>query len=362
VEAGTSAALRDAAAAVAADTAAAAAALEADRAEQSAASAALTGAREHAARDAERARTEEDDAARALADWLDACRAAGFADGEAARAAWLPPERVAELDASIMAFDRELAGARAVAAQAGEAAAGLIPPDLAALDAADAAARAAEQAAAELAARLRERHEQAAARVDAIVRADAALTAARQRHDLLRDIAGTAAGTIGKRLSLMGFVLTTILDEALAAANEHLSRMLGGRYRVRRREEPARGNATIGLDIEVLDEWTGQERPAGTLSGGEGFCAALALALGLADTVQAHAGARRIDTLFIDEGFGALDPDALDTAMDVLDGLQAGDRLVGIISHVAELRARIPAQLLVRPGARGSLAGFVTGR
>jgi exonuclease SbcC len=152
-----------------------------------------------------------------------------------------------------------------------------------------------------------------------------------------------------------------LLDEALAAANRRLRAMLQGRYALRRVEEPERRNAAVGLDIEVLDEWTGQVRPAGTLSGGEGFCAALALALGLADTVQAHAGARRIDALFIDEGFGTLDPEALETAIGVLDGLQGQDRMVGIISHVPELRARVPARLEVEPGRRGSTARFRLG-
>ncbi|EFH10968.1 SbcC/MukB-like Walker B domain-containing protein, partial [Teichococcus cervicalis] len=193
---------------------------------------------------------------------------------------------------------------------------------------------------------------------EALAAAEAALALARDRHALLHDLAETARGKNDRKLTLQGFVLAGLLDEALAAANARLEGMLGGRYRLRRREEPGRA---IGLDIEVLDEWTGRERPAGTLSGGEGFCAALALALGLADTVQAHAGARRIDALFIDEGFGTLDEEALDKAMDVLAALPAGDRLVGLISHVPELRSRIPARLEVTPGPRGSRARFVLG-
>ncbi|MCQ4163081.1 exonuclease, partial [Roseomonas sp. GC11] len=203
-----------------------------------------------------------------------------------------------------------------------------------------------------------ERQAQLAARLEAITAAEAGLAAARARLALAQDLAETARGRNERRLSLQGFVLAGLLDEALGAANARLEGMLGGRYRLRRREEPGRA---VGLDIEVLDEWTGRERPAGTLSGGEGFCAALALALGLADTVQAHAGARRIDALFIDEGFGTLDEEALDKAMDILAALPAGDRLVGLISHVPELRGRIPARLEVTPGPRGSRARFVTG-
>src|SRR5690606_14004037 len=159
--------------------------------------------------------------------------------------------------------------------------------------------------------------------------AERTLEAARAAYAIREDLAEIASGRNRQRLSLEGFVLRSLLDEALAAANRRLRGMLQGRYRVRRVEEPERKNAAIGLDIEVLDEWTGQVRPAATLSGGEGFCAALALALGLADTVQSHAGARRIDALFVDEGFGTLDPQALETAMEVLAGLhQGGDRLV----------------------------------
>ncbi|MBR0671109.1 SbcC/MukB-like Walker B domain-containing protein [Neoroseomonas soli] len=117
----------------------------------------------------------------------------------------------------------------------------------------------------------------------------------------------------------------------------------------RRREEPLWANGAAGLGIEVLDEWTGQDRPAATLSGGEGFCVALALARGLADTVQAHAGARPVDALLVDEEFGSLDEEALDKAMEVLAGPQGNNRVVGIISHVGELKPRIPARLVLHP-------------
>jgi len=176
-----------------------------------------------------------------------------------------------------------------------------------------------------------------------------------------RDLAELTRGANPKRLSLEGFVLRSLFDEALAAANRRLRHMLAGRYVIRRREEPERRNQAIGLDIEVLDQWNDQARPAGTLSGGEGFCASLALALGLADTVQAHAGARRIDSLFIDEGFGTLDPETLETAMEVLTSLHGQERLVGVISHVRELRDWIPARLEVTPGRRGSTAAFRIG-
>ncbi|WP_131829697.1 SbcC/MukB-like Walker B domain-containing protein, partial [Teichococcus deserti] len=271
----------------------------------------------------------------AVAALEEAARAAGFADAAAARAAQRPPAALAALKEDVEQFGRALHQAELAAARAAAEIAGLAPPDLDALAAAEAAAREALRQARDAAGRLAERLAATARRLANIRAAGEALEAARAAHLLVSDLAETARGKNDRKLSLQGFVLAGLLDEALSAANQRLQAMLGGRFSLRRREEPGRA---IGLDIEVLDEWTGQPRPAATLSGGEGFCAALALALGLADTVQAHAGARRIDALFIDEGFGTLDEEALDRAMDILASLPAGDRLVGIISHVAELR------------------------
>jgi exonuclease SbcC len=117
--------------------------------------------------------------------------------------------------------------------------------------------------------------------------------------------------------------------------------------------------ATAGLDLEVFDAHTGAARPVSTLSGGESFQASLALALGLAGVVQSHAGGLRLESIFIDEGFGSLDADALALAMDTLRDLQQGGRLIGVVSHVAELKEQITARLEVKSGRRGSEARFV---
>jgi exonuclease SbcC len=109
-----------------------------------------------------------------------------------------------------------------------------------------------------------------------------------------------------------------------------------------------------GLTLLVQDAWTGAEREPGTLSGGETFLASLSLALGLADVVAAEAGGAPIETLFVDEGFGSLDDDTLDEVMSALDGLRDGGRVVGLVSHVAELKQRIPCQLRVVKGRHGS--------
>ena len=140
----------------------------------------------------------------------------------------------------------------------------------------------------------------------------------------------------------------------LDAANERLSEMRDQRYLLQRTARAARKGSQAGLGLEVLDQWTGDVRDPATLSGGETFVVSLSLALGLADVVTQEAGGTEIETLFVDEGFGTLDPDTLDDVMDRLDGLRAGGRTVGVISHVTELRTRIAAQVHVRKTPSGS--------
>ncbi|WP_344443956.1 SbcC/MukB-like Walker B domain-containing protein, partial [Kitasatospora nipponensis] len=156
------------------------------------------------------------------------------------------------------------------------------------------------------------------------------------------------------RMRLESYVLAARLEQVAAAASDRLVRMSGGRYTLVHSDERSAGGKRSGLALLVVDAWTGTERDTATLSGGESFFASLALALGLADVVTDEAGGMPLDTLFIDEGFGTLDEQALEEVMDVLDGLRERDRAVGIVSHVADLRQRIPAQLLVRKGRHGS--------
>jgi len=141
---------------------------------------------------------------------------------------------------------------------------------------------------------------------------------------------------------------------ALADGRARLRLMSRGRYQLSRREEVRDARSKSGLELDVEDAYTGRVRPVATLSGGESFMAALALALGLSDVVQAHSGGIRLDTLFIDEGFGSLDADALDLAIRTLIDLQASGRMVGIISHVPELKQQMDVQIVVVPGASGS--------
>ena len=160
-----------------------------------------------------------------------------------------------------------------------------------------------------------------------------------------------------KGVSFERYVLGAILEEVLSAANLRLQDMSRGRYRLERSLEEG-GRGARGLDIAVFDAYTGASRPANTLSGGETFLASLGLAMGLADVIQSYAGGIHLDAMFIDEGFGTLDPDTLDVAMETLVSLQSQGRLVGIISHVPELQQQIGAHLVVTKTDEGSRAHF----
>jgi exonuclease SbcC len=174
----------------------------------------------------------------------------------------------------------------------------------------------------------------------------------RQVAMLTEVMQGRGGNALG--MSLRTYVLAHRLAQVATAATDRLVRMSAGRYSfVHSTEREARGRAG-GLGLEIMDAWSGLVRPAKTLSGGESFLASLALALGLADVVAAEAGGRQLDTLFVDEGFGSLDPDALDLAMATLDELRAGGRTIGVVSHVDELRLRIPQQIKVSRRPHGS--------
>ncbi|MFC7963107.1 SbcC/MukB-like Walker B domain-containing protein [Streptomyces cinereoruber] len=158
-------------------------------------------------------------------------------------------------------------------------------------------------------------------------------------------------------MELEAYVLAARLEEIAAAANTRLQNMTSERYLLVHSDEKEagrRGRLKAGLGLRVLDTWTGTERETSTLSGGETFTASLALALGLADVVTQEASGRPLGTLFIDEGFGTLDEQNLQDVMDVLDQLRAGNRTIGIVSHVPELSRRIPSQLNVKKHRDGS--------
>ena len=168
---------------------------------------------------------------------------------------------------------------------------------------------------------------------------------------LAHTVSGRAPNT--RRMKLETFVLAAELEEIVAAANVRLGEMSGERYSLQHSDALAARGAASGLGLEVLDRYTGRPRPAQSLSGGETFLASLALALGLAEVVTGRAGGITLDTLFIDEGFGALDAETLDVAMRTLDELRQGGRTVGVISHVEAMKEQLPAQLLVEVTPEG---------
>jgi exonuclease SbcC len=198
----------------------------------------------------------------------------------------------------------------------------------------------------------------------------AELGQAEQDADLLAErtepvirLAGLARGMDGqRRITLTTYVLRRWFEQVVAAANVRLAAMSAGRYELARIDGTAPGdrkNQRTGLALEVADRYTGETRSPRSLSGGETFYTSLALALGLADVVRAQAGGVELDTLFIDEGFGSLDADTLDQVLAVIDDLRDRGRVVGIVSHVADLKDRVPERLEVRRLADGSSAARV---
>lgn len=174
-----------------------------------------------------------------------------------------------------------------------------------------------------------------------------------------KTLSDVASGKTSTKISFQRYYLATMFKEVIEEANNRLEKMSGGRYRFKNKEDIGDRRRKAGLDLEILDEYTGTARPVETLSGGESFLASLSLALGLAAVVQNNSGGIKLDTIFIDEGFGTLDIETLDFAMKALIELQSDGRLVGIISHVEELKNQIPVRLEVFKTKTGSTAKFI---
>jgi exonuclease SbcC len=310
---------------------------------------------------ADTARVAEDTAQRlkdADARLADAAFRAGFDTPQAAAAALLDETAHRDLQHRLDAWQAEESAVRAVLAETDTADAAQQPP---------ADVTRAERAAADAGRRVRE----AASALDAAARRCAELdrlsarsvtglrrlAPLREEYDRVARLSALAAGTSAdneRKMRLEAYVLAARLEQVAAAATARLQRMSSGRYTLVHSDDRT-GRGRSGLGLHVVDAWTGRERDTATLSGGETFFASLALALGLADVVTDEAGGVRLDTLFIDEGFGSLDDQTLDEVLDVLDSLRERDRSVGIVSHVADLRRRIHAQLEVVKGRSGSV-------
>ncbi|HXH12684.1 MAG TPA: SMC family ATPase [Alphaproteobacteria bacterium] len=286
-------------------------------------------------------------------------QAAGFADEAEFQAAKRSPAEIDHLEASIRRYEGDVRAARDRMERAQQAAKDLVAPDIEALDRAFQKAKADLEAGIKAETALNEQLKQLNGWLEGLRKAAHELESLEARYAVVGRLADVANGQNPFGMTFQRFVLAALLDDVLIAASERLKLMSKGRFHLQRTTVRGDRRAAAGLDLEVYDTYTGTTRPVNTLSGGESFLASLALALGLADVVQAYAGGIHLDTIFVDEGFGSLDPEALDLAFRALVDLQRGGRLVGIISHVPELKERIDVRLEVSRTQRGSAARFV---
>lgn len=291
----------------------------------------------------------------AMSEQLAALTASDFDDATAVQQALRPASEQSALEERINAHSVQRAKERATLLDLElrtlpEEAIDLTPAEQSAVE-----ARAAWKAAVDTANRAQSTSEQMARLIDDAASEHGRSADQQAEYEIIRGLADTIAGRAGNthKMTLETFVLAAELEEIVQAANRRLSDMSTGRYQLQHSDALAARGAASGLGIVVFDAFTGQTRPAQSLSGGETFLSSLALALGLAEVVTARAGGIQLDTLFIDEGFGSLDGDTLDIAMRTLDELRSGGRTVGIISHVESMQEQIPAQLVVEQTETG---------
>lgn len=289
-----------------------------------------------------------------------------FESAELMQAAVRTPERVDALEQAVAAYELEHArllegfGREAIVAVAARVAAGEQAPD----DLQGVRERVEQLRAAVHRLTLREGERESLLRSLQALRGEYAAFRAKtaQRYDrgqMLANLAAAARGdTLGgyeHQVDLVSYVLGAEFERILHSASLHLDRMSEGRYGMVFSDHRARGSRSGGgLNLEITDTWTGEPREASSLSGGESFLASLSLALGLAEVVQANNGGIELDTLFIDEGFGTLDAETLDMVMGTIESLRDSGRTIGLISHVEEMKNRIPAQIVVEKGQNGS--------
>lgn len=297
--------------------------------------------------------------------YADARRSAGFSSEEEYHAAiegkWAEDEFLKKVHTQLNKYAVDRKAAEDVFQKAKSAADGCVAPDMEALKAAEAAADQAVQDAAQEQGKRTERWNALKRMMQGIDALEQSGAARAQRYRIIGKLASVAAAKAPYQVHFQTYVLRSILSDVIEAANARLIVMSRGRYRLIH-GEGGHKNKWWGLEIDVFDEYTGLPRVSRTLSGGETFLASLALALGLSDVVQHYAGGMHLDMIFIDEGFGSLDSETLDIAIRaLLEVQQEGGRLVGIISHVEELRARIPVHLEVLRTANGSRAHFTQG-
>jgi len=298
----------------------------------------------------------------ATARFDDALAESGFADLESARADARSGPELAQLTQQVAIHDAAVAEVQGGLATLADVELPEARPDAEALERDAAELRADEQALRSRVERLLERGELAQRAIADARRVDDEHTGLRDLRERAERVAILCDGQGPTRIGLETWVLAGELERVTEAANVHLARMTDGRYQLRRTDDAGHRGRQAGLDLEVLDSHTGRPRPPATLSGGEQFQASLALALGLADVVSLGGvgSGRRFEALFVDEGFGSLDPAALDQAVDALHQIHASGRMVGVITHVEAMKQQLPTGVEVapRPDGRGStLAG-----
>ncbi|MCG9746968.1 SMC family ATPase [Shewanella sp. Isolate8] len=259
-----------------------------------------------------------------------------------------------ELANQIKAFEQALITHQANLSQLTQALADCEAPDIAFLEQQKMDAQQAMQQALAQWQKLSARAAQLSQTQEQLKALDLKAGALEQQYAVVGTLADVANGNTGNKISLQRFVLSVLLDDVLLEASHRLQLMSKGRYRLLRKEERAKGNKASGLELEVEDAYTAKVRSVATLSGGESFMAALSMALGLSDVVQAYAGGIKLDTLFIDEGFGSLDQDSLELAIRTLMDLQSAGRMVGVISHVTEMKEQITSRIDIHKSAEGS--------
>lgn len=290
----------------------------------------------------------------AQAEWQRALQTSPFNDEAAFQAAQLDDTQRQKLTHQVEAYQRRLAELEGALHNYHAQLAGKTPPDLAVLTSLTEAAQVKENNQLEAWRALDGRLATLHGIRQKLATAHTAQAELEAQYQVWGTLSEVANGRTGHRISLQRFVLGVLLDDVLIQASQRLVRMSRGRYQLVRREDPTKGNRASGLELDVADTYTGKNRPVATLSGGESFMAALSLALGLSDVVQAYAGGIQLDTLFIDEGFGSLDQDALDQAIAMLSELQMGGRMIGVISHVSELKEQMPVRIEVHASRQGS--------
>ena len=185
----------------------------------------------------------------------------------------------------------------------------------------------------------------------------------RQEYITVNQLAKTANGELARKskIAFEQYVQAFYFDKVIQEANKRFYRMSNNQYSLMRKDDPTNLRSSTGLELEVMDYYTGKARSIKSLSGGESFKAALSLALGLSDVIQSFAGGIEVDAMFIDEGFGSLDSDSLEQAIEILNSLTSGNRVVGIISHVSELKDRIDKKIIINKSMEGSRLEVVAG-